>query len=78
VSTLERVQRAVAAVLGVPRESVTPSALLRELASLDSMTLAEIAAALDDEFKTRLPSDELTAVQSVEDLVRLVERTPSR
>ena len=42
------------------------------------MTLAEIAAGLDDEFKTRVPSDDLTAVQSVDDLVRLVERAPAR
>ena len=78
VSTLERVQKVLAAVLRVPRESVTPTALLGDIVALDSMTLAEIAAGLDDEFKTRVPSDDLTAVQTVDDLVRLVARAPAR
>jgi acyl carrier protein len=78
VSTLERVQHVVASVLRVPRETVTPSALLSEIAALDSLSLAEIAAALDEEFRTRVPSDDLTAVQSVRDLAALVERAPRR
>lgn len=78
MNTLERVQRVIAAVLRVPLESVTPSAVLSSIGPLDSLTLAEIAAALDDEFRTRLPSDELAAVQSVGELARLVEQSPPR
>ena len=75
---LERVQHVVAAVLHVPLGTVTPSALLSEIAALDSLSLAEIAAALDDEFRTRVPSDDLTAVQTVGELATLVERAPRR
>ncbi len=78
LSTLERVQQVVASVLRVPLESVTPSALLSEIAALDSLSLAEIAAALDEEFRTRVPSDDLTAVRTVRDLATLVGRAPRR
>ncbi len=78
LSTLERVQHVVASVLRVPLDAVTPSALLSEIAALDSLSLAEIAAALDEEFRTRVPSDDLTAVQTVRDLATLVGRAPRR
>jgi acyl carrier protein len=78
MSTLERVQRVVASVLHVAPERVVPAALLSDLAALDSLSLAEIAAGLDDEFTTHVPSDDLTTVLSVADLVRVVERSPAR
>jgi acyl carrier protein len=77
-TTLERVQHVVASVLHVPLGTVTPSALLSEIAALDSLSLAEIAAGLDEEFRTRVPSDDLTAVQTVDDLATLVARAPRR
>ena len=77
-TTLERVQHVVASVLHVPLDTVTPSALLSEIAALDSLSLAEIAAALDEEFRTRVPSDDLTTAQTVDDLATLVERAPRR
>jgi acyl carrier protein len=78
MSTLERVQRIVAEVLRVPIERVTRDVLLYQIADLDSMHLAEIAAGLDDEFDTRVLADGLQAVQSVADLVELVEASPRR
>lgn len=77
-SVLERVQKVVAAVLRVPAGSVPPAAVLSDIAPLDSLSLAEIASALDEEFATRLPSDELAVVQTVTELARLVERSPRR
>ena len=74
MTTLERVRKTIAAVLGVPQEDVASSALLAEITAVDSLRLVEVVAALDEEFQTRLPSDDLASVQSVEDLVRLVER----
>ena len=78
MSTLERVRQVVATTLRVPLEKVQPGALLYQLAELDSLTLAEIAAALDDEFKIRLPSDGLTNAHSVDDLAKLVEESVAR
>jgi acyl carrier protein len=78
MSTIERVQSVVANVLRVPPERIVPGALLSDLADLDSLSLAEIASGLDEEFRTRVSADELTNVLSIADLVRVVERTPSR
>ncbi|MBI3767051.1 MAG: acyl carrier protein [Deltaproteobacteria bacterium] len=77
-STLERVQKVVASVLRVPRERVVPGAVLSELAELDSLSLAEIASGLDDEFRTHVPGDDLATVLSIADLVRMVERSVAR
>ena len=78
MNTFERVRTVLASVLRVPLESVVADARLVELVEIDSLTLAEIAAGLDEEFHTRLPSDDLSAVQTVADLVRAVEHAPSR
>ena len=78
MTTAERVQRVVAAVLHVPPGSVASKARLTDLAPLDSLSMAEIAAGLDEEFGVRVPGDDLTAVQTVGDLVGVVERAPAR
>jgi acyl carrier protein len=78
VTTRERVQAVVAAVLHVPVEQVLPHVPLYQVTELDSMHLAEIAAALDEEFQIRVPSNGLEGTPSVEDLVRLVESAPQR
>ena len=78
VSTLERVRQIVAAVLRVEPATVTPSARLADLAELDSLSLAELASALDDEFAVRVPADDLTTQQTVDDLAAVVSRAPAR
>ncbi len=78
MSTIERVRQVVASVLRVPAESVIGDARLTELAELDSLSLAEIAAALDEEFGVRVPGDDLTTVQTVAELAAVVERAPKR
>ena len=78
MDVVQRIQKVVAQVLHVPLVEVTPHAALADLAALDSLKLAEVLAALDDEFRTHVSSDGLTADASVGDLVRLVEQSPSR
>jgi acyl carrier protein len=78
VTTLERVQKIVASVLAVPVESVEPHAPLYQVTDLDSMHLAEIAAALDDEFAVRIADDDLGAAHTIEDLARIVTTAPAR
>lgn len=76
MTTLERVRRVVAGVLRVPVAKVEPSARIAELGETDSLTLAEIATALDAEFATRVPSEDLIAAQSVVELASLVDGLP--
>jgi acyl carrier protein len=74
MTTLERVRKVVADVMRVPADTIDVAARIEELGETDSLTLAEIATALDAEFVVRVPSEELAAARSVGDLVTLVER----
>lgn len=74
MTTLSRVTKAVADVLRVPEERLTPSMRIEDIADTDSLTLAEIATALDAEFNVRVPSEGVVDARSVEELAALVDR----
>ena len=74
----DNVRRAVSAAFQVDLAEVTLESRLSDLAELDSLSLVEVATALDDDFAIRLPSDALVDALSVGDLVELVERAPRR
>jgi acyl carrier protein len=69
----DRIWNVLEAVLGVPREVITSEARLDELAPLDSLSLAELASALDREFVVSVPGEELTTGLRVGELVSIVE-----
>jgi acyl carrier protein len=74
MSTLHRVTKVVAGVLRVPEERLTPSTRIEDVAETDSLTLAEIATALDAEFGVRVPSEGMVDARSVAELQALIER----
>jgi acyl carrier protein len=74
MTTLERVARVVAEVMHVPADGLDVHARIEDLGETDSLTLAEIATALDAEFLLRVPSEDMIDARSVGDLVALVER----
>lgn len=75
---IEKTRTVVATVLGLRPDQANTDAALSTIATLDSLSLAEIASALDDEFAIRLPSEDLTTELSIRDLAQLVERAPRR
>ena len=74
MTTLDRVTKVVADVLRVPVERLTPSMRIEDIAETDSLTLAEIATALDAEFGVRVPSEGVADARSVAELEALIER----
>lgn len=74
MTTLDRVTKVVADVLRVPEERLTPSMRIEDIGETDSLTLAEIATALDAEFGVRVPSEGLIDARSVAELEALIER----
>ena len=68
----------MANVLGIPEERIASDTPLDEVAQLDSLSLVEIASALDDEFDIRVPSDALAKAQNLLDIVTIIEAAPSR
>ncbi len=78
MSKIERTRNLVAEVLRVPPERIEPDTELNDVAQLDSLSLVEIASALDEEFDIRVPSDDLGTAKSLNDILAIVERAPSR
>lgn len=74
MTTQERVKKVVAEVMRVAEASVDTNVRLEELGETDSLTMAEIATALDAEFAVRVPSEDLAGARSVADLTSVVER----
>ncbi|MDG2308158.1 MAG: acyl carrier protein [Candidatus Binatia bacterium] len=78
MSNLDRARNLVAEVLRVPPERIEPETQLNDVAQLDSLSLVEIASALDEEFDIRVPSDDLGSAKSLNDILAIVERSPAR
>jgi acyl carrier protein len=72
-TTEKRVRVLLEHVVGIPADAVVTSAPLDEIVPMDSLSLAELAAALDEEFQVEVPADELTTTLSVPALVALVD-----
>jgi acyl carrier protein len=66
--------------LGIPAETVTPTAELAEDLGVDSVDAVEFTLALEREFNVTLPDAALADVQTVQDVIDLLHeavRTPS-
>lgn len=74
MGTLEQVKKVVGEVMRVPEGTIDVTARLEDLGESDSLTLAEIATALEMELGVRVPSEAMVDASSVADLVALVDR----
>lgn len=74
----EKVRRSVAEALGTDVRNVALDARLTDIAQIDSLSLVEIASAIDESLGIRLPGNSLSEVLTVGDLVLLAERSPRR
>jgi len=72
-STEERLFAVLHEVLGVPQDALDASARLDEVAPLDSLSLAELASAIDEEFGIQLPGEELTTSLAIGELTAIVD-----
>ena len=69
----ERVQEVVATVLGVDGAGLDGTSRIDALTTPDSLTLVEIAAALDDAFAIRVATEAMVGARTIDDLVAIVE-----
>jgi len=72
-TTEERVRMILEHVVGIPAKARVASMPLDEIAPMDSLSLAELAAALDEEFAVEVPGEQLTTALSVPELVALID-----
>lgn len=78
MSKLEKTRTVIADVLQIPADRIEPETPLNDVATLDSLSLVEIASALDEAFDIRVPSDDLGSAKSLSDIFAIVERAPAR
>lgn len=76
--TVERVKTVLMQVLRIPASALEYAARLDEIAPVDSLSLAELAAALDEEFGVELDGEGMTTGLSVSQIVTLVEEAQRR
>ena len=63
--------------LGLQVEQIVPEARLKEDLGLDSLDAVELAIAVERKFEIEVPEEELTKLNTVADMVALVERRMS-
>lgn len=71
-SVEERLLGVLRDVFGIALDSLGATARLDEIAPLDSLSLAELASALDREFDVEVPGEEFTTSLSFGELVGIV------
>ena len=76
MTDVDKVCATIAIALDLPVADVRPESRLADLAELDSLSLVEIATAIDGDFQIRLPGDALSETLSVNDVMRMIEHAP--
>jgi acyl carrier protein len=69
---LDALREILVEVAGVPAEEVQPHRTLVDDLAIDSLTLVEVAAAVQDEFDVEVPDEGLKDLKTVGDVVALV------
>ncbi len=60
--------------LTIPLGEITPSHRLSDI-GVDSVSALEMAASVEEQLDVRLPDDQLARISSLEELVKLIQRT---
>ena len=66
---LEKIQELVAEGLGVEATLVVPEASFKDDLGADSLDLFELVMSLEDEFGVSIPTEDLEAINTVQDVM---------
>lgn len=70
---LEKMKKIIAEQLSVKEEEVKPESRFKEDLGADSLDLFELVMALEDEYSVEIPSEELTALATVDDVMKYLQ-----
>ena len=70
---LEKIQELVANGLGVEAEKVLPESRFKEDLGADSLDLFELVMALEEEFDTEIPSEDLEKIATINDIAEYLK-----
>jgi acyl carrier protein len=69
----EKIQKILSNQLGMEVENIQPESTFVEDLGVDSLEMAELAMALEEEFDIRMEDDAMEGITTVEDLVELIK-----
>ena len=73
MTTTDRVKKIVVEHLGVDESKVTDKANINDDLGADSLDAIELCMAVEEEFKIEITDAEIATIQTVEDIVKLVD-----
>jgi acyl carrier protein len=74
MSTFDRIQTIVSDRLGVERRLVAEQTNLEGELGMDSLDRVELVMAFEEEFNIEIPDEDMAAIATVEDAVKLADR----
>lgn len=69
----EEIRKIVAENLGVEEEEITMESSFKEDLKADSLDLFEMVMALEDNFSIEIPTEDLTQLETVSDVIKYIE-----
>lgn len=69
----EKVKELLLVRIAVAPEAVTMNALLKEDLEVDSLDLVELSMLLEDEFKVKIPDDQMANIRTVANVVEFIQ-----
>ena len=70
---LNKMKELIAEQLGVEESEVTPEKSLKDDLNADSLDLFELVTNLEDDYGIEIPSEDLEALQTVQDVMNYLE-----
>ncbi|WP_066715312.1 acyl carrier protein [Clostridium sp. Marseille-P299] len=70
---LEKMKSIIAEQLNIGEETIALSSSLKDDLGADSLDLFELVMALEEEFETEIPTEDLTNIDTVEDIVNYLK-----
>lgn len=70
---LEKMKSIIAEQLSVSQDEVKPESRFKEDLGADSLDLFELVMALEDEYSVEIPAEDLTALATVEDVIKYLQ-----
>lgn len=70
---LEKLKEIIAEQLSVDAAGITPETKFKDDLGADSLDLFELVMALEDEYSVEIPSEDLTSILSVEDVIQYLK-----
>ena len=70
---IEQIKKVLVDALNIDEETITPEANLNDDLGIDSLAAVELALELETEFDIRIEDDELAKLETVQDIINIIE-----